>query len=112
MDELRTRVEPGTGAADRRVVVEVVDDGSGIDPALRDRIFEPYFTTKTADAEKGTGLGLSLVHATVLAHGGTIEVGDNRPRGTVMRVTLPTQGAAPTTLLAGDATPCAVGGAG
>lgn len=89
---LRTRRQPpreagGTGEQD--IVIEVVDNGVGIDPAVRDRVFEPYFTTKTMGAVKGTGLGLSLVHTTVVAHGGTIEVLPNEPRGTIMRVTLP-----------------------
>lgn len=77
------------GMPKTELVLEVIDDGIGIDPAVRDRIFEPYFTTKTMGAVKGTGLGLSLVHATVVAHGGSIEVLANSPRGTIMRVVLP-----------------------
>jgi signal transduction histidine kinase len=73
------------------VVIEVADTGSGIPPEIRDHIFEPYFTTKTWGALKGTGLGLATVHGIVQGHGGTIEVADNVPRGTVMRVLLPTR---------------------
>ena len=77
-------VRPG-----RHVVLEVIDTGTGVDPAIRDRIFEPYFTTKTQGAIKGTGLGLATVHGIVEAHRGVIEVLDNEPRGTIVRVTFP-----------------------
>ena len=71
------------------VVIEVRDDGSGIDPAIRDRVFEPYFTTKTAGPTRGTGLGLSTVFGIVEAHDGAIELLPNTPRGTIARVWLP-----------------------
>lgn len=57
-----------------RLVVE--DSGPGIDPAVLDRIFNPFFTTK----ESGTGLGLSIVHRIVEAHDGSIHAG-NVPGG-------------------------------
>jgi two-component system cell cycle sensor histidine kinase/response regulator CckA len=79
-----TGVKPG-----RYLVLEVCDTGPGVDPAIRERIFEPYFTTKTQGPVKGTGLGLSTVHGIVDAHGGIIDVDDNPPRGAVMRVLLP-----------------------
>ncbi|GAC1300082.1 MAG: hypothetical protein NVSMB23_31010 [Myxococcales bacterium] len=77
---LRTRDDEGS------VVLEVADTGTGIAPELRDRIFEPYFTTK---AGVGTGLGLATVFGIVSSHGGTVEALDNEPRGTLMRVRLP-----------------------
>jgi two-component system cell cycle sensor histidine kinase/response regulator CckA len=89
----RARVVPESDAESLapgpHVVLEVIDTGAGIAPAIRDRIFEPYFTTKTKGAIKGTGLGLSTVQGIVHALGGTIDVEDNAPRGTIMRVTLP-----------------------
>ena len=75
--------------AGRYVVLEVGDTGTGIAPAIRDRIFEPYFTTKTQGSIKGTGLGLATVHGIVQAHRGSIEVADNPGGGTLMRVLLP-----------------------
>jgi two-component system cell cycle sensor histidine kinase/response regulator CckA len=78
------RLRPGP-----HVVLEVSDTGTGIDPAIRDRIFEPYFTTKTTGSNRGTGLGLATVYGIVEAHGGAIEVVDNVPRGTIMRIVLP-----------------------
>jgi PAS domain S-box-containing protein len=80
------RVTPQDGP---HVVLEVSDTGVGIDPSVRHRIFEPYFTTKTGGAVRGTGLGLATVYGIVDAHHGAIEVLDNPPRGTLMRVWLP-----------------------
>jgi two-component system, cell cycle sensor histidine kinase and response regulator CckA len=71
------------------VVLEIEDSGSGIDPAIRERIFEPYFTTKADGKPGGSGLGLATAWGIVEAHGGTIEAIDARPRGTIMRVLLP-----------------------
>ena len=72
-----------------RVVVEVTDDGPGIPPEIRERIFEPFFSTK--DVGKGTGLGLDIVRRTLERHDGEIEV-ESRPGRTVFRVKLPAQG--------------------
>jgi PAS domain S-box-containing protein len=67
------------------IVLEVADTGAGIDPQIRDRMFEPYVSTK----QRGGGLGLATVYAIVEAHGGHIEALDHQPRGTVVRVMLP-----------------------
>jgi PAS domain S-box-containing protein len=71
------------------IVLEVTDSGCGIDPAVRDRMFEPYVTTKKTGEGGGTGLGLATVWGIVENHGGRIEALDAKPRGTTMRVTLP-----------------------
>ncbi|TYT75341.1 PAS domain S-box protein [Desulfobotulus mexicanus] len=65
----------------------VMDTGTGIDTAILDRIFDPYFTTKEKD--KGTGLGLSLVHAIVKSHDGHIEVKSTTGEGTHFMVYIP-----------------------
>ncbi len=78
------RVKPGP-----HVEVEVADTGSGIAPSIRDRVFEPYFTTKTGKDLKGTGLGLATVYGIVDSHGGGVDFRDNAPRGTIFRVLLP-----------------------
>jgi PAS domain S-box-containing protein len=70
------------------VALEVVDTGSGIDTAIRDRIFEPYFTTKSGERFRSSGLGLATVYGIVEAHAGSIEVLDHRPTGTIMRIVL------------------------
>lgn len=72
------------------VIFEVADDGPGIAPNDRDRIFEPYFTTKERGPDRGTGLGLATVLGIVESHQGAIELGTGIDgRGTTMRVYLP-----------------------
>jgi two-component system NtrC family sensor kinase len=72
-----------TGA---RHVVEVSDDGPGIEPALTGRIFEPFFTTK--DVGQGTGLGLSISHGIARAHGGALDLQPTE-LGACFRLALP-----------------------
>ena len=80
----------GSASPGPHVVLEISDNGAGIAPAHRDRIFEPYFTTKTKGPDRGTGLGLATVLGIVELHGGSIEVdGGLDGRGTTMRVFLP-----------------------
>jgi PAS domain S-box-containing protein len=69
------------------VVIEVGDDGAGMNEETMNKIFEPYFTTK--DSEKGTGLGLAVVHGIVKSHHGQIAVHSEPGRGTTFRVYLP-----------------------
>jgi PAS domain S-box-containing protein len=66
-------------------VVEVADNGVGIDPEQRDKIFLPFFTTKPT----GTGLGMAIVKKIMDLHGGEIEI-DSRPgHGTTVRLIIP-----------------------
>jgi two-component system, NtrC family, nitrogen regulation sensor histidine kinase NtrY len=67
------------------VRIQVMDTGSGIDPKDRDRLFEPYFSTKKG----GTGLGLTIVSSIISDHHGHIRVKNNEPRGTVFTIELP-----------------------
>jgi signal transduction histidine kinase len=66
------------------VAICVADDGPGVPPELRDRVFEPFFTTRA----RGSGLGLAIVRRTVEAYGGTVV--DGTPGdGARFRLTLP-----------------------
>lgn len=80
-------VEPG-----RYVVLEVSDTGCGIAPELLERIFEPFFSTKSPD--KGTGLGLSTALGIVRSHGGFIRAASEPSQGTTFSVYLPAAHAA------------------
>ncbi len=67
------------------VKVEIADDGAGVPPEDKDRIFIPYFSRK----KSGTGLGLAIVNRIVSDHNGRITVNDNVPRGTKFVIELP-----------------------
>lgn len=74
------------GGAGRQAVLSVVDNGCGMTDEVRQRIFEPYFSTKR---EKGTGLGLATVRSIIDAYGGSIVVHSKPGSGTTMEVMLP-----------------------
>jgi signal transduction histidine kinase len=66
--------------------VSISDNGPGIAPALRERVFRPFFTSK----RNGTGLGLALVQKIVVFHNGRVTVGSSPDGGAAVQVTLPT----------------------
>jgi signal transduction histidine kinase len=78
-------VRVSTTASSNGVSFTVEDSGRGISEEARDRIFEPFYTTKAA----GTGLGLPIVHAIVSQHGGAIALGNASGGGARFEVTLP-----------------------
>ena len=69
----------------RTARVAVADNGCGVPPSYKIKIFEPYFSTK----KSGSGLGLAIVRSIVTDHHGQISVRDNSPRGTVVAFELP-----------------------
>jgi signal transduction histidine kinase len=71
--------EPGS------VLVTVVDTGAGLDPAVAERMFRPFFTTKP----DGLGMGLAICRSIVEAHGGRLWVSPRTPHGADVRFTVP-----------------------
>ncbi|MGE5215648.1 MAG: ATP-binding protein [Chloroflexota bacterium] len=79
--KLATAYDPQRGV----VTLEVADDGCGLLPEIRTKIFEPYFSTK----ENGTGLGLTIVSQIIEDHRGYIRAWPNEPRGSRFIIELP-----------------------
>ena len=71
----------------RYVCISLTDTGSGIEDAIRDKIYEPFFSTKGVG--KGTGLGLSMVYGFLKQSGGHIEFDSEIDKGTTFRIYLP-----------------------
>jgi signal transduction histidine kinase len=78
---VRTRLEKG------RILVEVADDGKGMNESTLKQIFNPFFTTKRAKG--GTGLGLAIAYRIIEEHGGTIAVRSKPGAGTTFSIRLP-----------------------
>ena len=87
-DSSAGRIRIGTRrATDGRVLIEVEDNGNGMTAEVRDRVFEPFFTTRPIG--KGTGLGLPICHGIVTSLGGEIAVESAVGRGTLIRMLFP-----------------------
>ena len=82
--------------ADRGVRIEVADDGPGLAPVHRDRVFERFYRVDPGRSrdQGGTGLGLSIVKHLVESMGGTVGVDANQPTGSVFWCALPRPAAA------------------
>ena len=71
----------------RHVSLRVSDNGPGIPDSIKDKIFQPFFTTRPTG--QGTGLGLSLAYDIVKAHGGEIKLNTNENKGSEFIIILP-----------------------
>jgi two-component system, NtrC family, sensor histidine kinase HydH len=80
-DEVTLRVTADAGA----LTIAIADQGEGIPPAIRPRLFEPFVTTKRT----GTGMGLAIARSIVGQHGGTIDVTDNATGGVTFALRFP-----------------------
>ncbi len=79
-----------TENTDGNILISFSDNGPGIPEEIRNRIFEPFYTTK--EVGKGTGLGLTVTHDIITAYGGDIEVKSKQGEGTTFIVRLPAKG--------------------
>ncbi len=82
--KVRELVLSTRAAADDMLAISVTDTGHGVAPDVRDRLFQPFVTTK----QRGMGVGLSISRTIVEAHGGQIDVEPNPIGGTIFRFTL------------------------
>src|SRR5688500_18431006 len=100
------RIGVRTWSEGRRVMLEISDNGPGIAPEMRSRIWDPFFTTKPEG--EGTGLGLAMVHGIVTGYDGTIELDTEVGAGTRFVISLPADTRAPApveTEVQGDTSP-------
>jgi len=86
VDDEYTRVHPDM-SADNYVMVSISDSGTGMPEEVRQRIFEPFYTTKPAG--EGTGLGLSMVYGFIKQSGGHVQVESELGKGTTFHIYLP-----------------------
>lgn len=83
---IKTQIEENVDGS-KKVVIEVEDTGTGISPENLTKIFQPFFTTKTAS--EGTGIGLSISKEIIERHGGEITVRSELSKGTTFKIVLP-----------------------
>ncbi|MFH1625137.1 MAG: HAMP domain-containing sensor histidine kinase, partial [Pseudomonadota bacterium] len=86
---VRLTVQLGDTQTDH-VIIEVSDNGCGMDEQTREKIFRPFFTTKSTGS--GTGLGLFVSHNLIEGLGGHIELQSEPGKGSTFRITLPDMG--------------------
>jgi len=84
----RIQIVAENDPTDHMVRLRVSDSGPGIPPALREKVFQPFFTTK-AQNKSGTGLGLAIVRNVVRDHGGSVSVGEGPLGGACFDIRLP-----------------------
>lgn len=82
----RIRISSGTGEGGDMAVIAVEDNGPGIPPEVRPRLFQPFVSSK---GQRGTGLGLAVTRMLALAHGGSLTHADRAGGGTRMEMRLP-----------------------
>ena len=100
---VREAMAIGVERAGDYVVIDVSDTGPGIPPSIRDKIFDPFFSTK--EVGKGTGLGLSMVFGFLKQSGGSIEVFGEEGCGATFRIYLPKADASAIPFVEGDERP-------
>ena len=83
----KTKIKIRLHKKDRYLILEIEDEGGGIADGIREKIFDPFFSTKPTG--EGTGLGLATSSAIVVEHGGNISFQSRKGIGTIMKVQIP-----------------------
>lgn len=86
-EEYEPMVEVSTKNIGNTIEIKVEDNGNGMPEHIKEKVFQPFFTTKPTG--KGTGLGLSLSYDIVNAHGGELKVKSTEGEGTEFKIILP-----------------------
>lgn len=81
------KLQIGVKRRQSAIRIQIADEGPGIEKAIEDKIYEPFFTTKALG--EGSGLGLSVVHGIMSSHKGAISHKPNKPKGTVFVLDFP-----------------------
>ncbi|MCU0565264.1 MAG: transporter substrate-binding protein [Oculatellaceae cyanobacterium Prado106] len=85
---IRTQPQENPQTGDRTVLIQIMDNGCGIPPAVQQRLFDPFFTTKPVG--KGTGLGLSISYQIITEqHHGTLSCSSSPEQGTMFSIEIP-----------------------
>lgn len=85
LNKYNKEVKIRTDSFEKRVIVEIEDNGCGIEENLQEKVFNPFFTTK----DEGTGLGLAITMKIIETHNGKIEIVKSDNEGTKFKITLP-----------------------
>ena len=72
--------------------IQIADQGSGLAEGEQDKIFEPFYRSKTAENKAGSGLGLFIARRIIESHGGKISASSHHPTGTILTIDLPRRG--------------------
>jgi two-component system sensor histidine kinase FlrB len=78
-------VQLSASETEKGLVLDVIDNGKGMAPAMQQQVLEPFFTTKT----QGTGLGLAVVQSVVRSHGGSLQLFSKESMGCHIRLLFP-----------------------
>jgi PAS domain S-box-containing protein len=95
-DEAPAKIHLSAGRRGQQWLIKVADDGPGIEPAIRQKVFEPFHRLSRDESRPGAGLGLALCKKIIERHGGRIWVETNPGGGSVFLFTLPASGATTT----------------
>lgn len=87
--EEKGSIQINTRSENKQIIIELIDDGPGINEEIIDKLFDPFFTTK--EVGSGTGLGLYVSHGIIKKHHGRIQASNNPEGGACFIVTLPVE---------------------